>query len=646
MCAVHTENKSLSNVCDSTRNIGNITLFALQILFLNVGNHHIIFLSSPRASYFNFIGEKSRYSCMCGIFAILGCSQLEARAIKQVTDYIDKRGPDYQSELKEHVSSCGLKLTFKAAVLHLKGHQMQRQPISDEAGDTLMFNGLVYKYCDRTQDESISDTCSLFMNLKSCESAGQIAQVVSQIDGPFTFIFWSERLKSLVFGRDVFGRKSLCSFQDSEGGCPFILSSSAFQWTSLMKETPHSANWAEVNCDGIHCWQFLNYEKPKYTCYYWDIDRIYKRTDKCKKIQPTTTEPLLRINILKPLSYELVELPGIVSDVVDAFETRVLQAISIRAENQRLDCLDCRASENKHQVSSHSKYSLAFSGGIDSVILAVGLHKVLDINQTVDLVNVAFKAESPDRLSAGKAFQEIISICPGRNWNLVLCDVSTDDLQKNRENCIRHLIHPCNTVVDDSLGCALWFIGRAQGRRMSSNELHSKAALDSFLDFDCKRDSFSYRSPACLMFVGSGIDEQLGGYSSHRAAWLSGGQKRLVEEVSFQMRRLSSRNLGRDDRVLSYHGREVKLPFLDSGLVSFLNKLPVDSKMNFTESPDRGQKKLLRLLANRWGLEESASRLKRAMQFGSRIANLENRNENGNDTCSRLQSQGDPAELP
>lgn len=88
--------------------------------------------------------------------------------------------------------------------------------------------------------------------------------------------------------------------------------------------------------------------------------------------------------------------------------------------------------------------------------------------------------------------------------------------------------------------------------------------------------------------------------------------------------------------MLSYHGRDVKLPFLDFKLVSFLNSQPLMAKMNLDEPSEVGPKKLIRLLATRWGLRESAARIKRAMQFGSKIAKLEFSKERGDDTCSRL----------
>ena len=53
----------------------------------------------------------------------------------------------------------------------------------------------------------------------------------------------------------------------------------------------------------------------------------------------------------------------------------------------------------------------------------------------------------------------------------------------------------------------------------------------------------------------------------------------LVNEIKMEIERISARNLGRDDRVISDHSRESRFPFLDEDVVSFLNPIPVTQKV-------------------------------------------------------------------
>ena len=88
--------------------------------------------------------------------------------------------------------------------------------------------------------------------------------------------------------------------------------------------------------------------------------------------------------------------------------------------------------------------------------------------------------------------------------------------------------------------------------------------------------------------------------------------------------RLWLRNLGRDDRLISDVGREARFPFLDERVVSVLATVPVAALADLTQPPGIGDKLVLRDIARHLGLLETATRAKRAIQFGSGLSKAAN----------------------
>ncbi|EDQ90105.1 uncharacterized protein MONBRDRAFT_16593, partial [Monosiga brevicollis MX1] len=126
-----------------------------------------------------------------------------------------------------------------------------------------------------------------------------------------------------------------------------------------------------------------------------------------------------------------------------------------------------------------------------------------------------------------------------------------------------------------------------------------------------------------VLLLGMGADEQFGGYSRHRKAFDRDGMLGALCQVEQDIRRIPTRNLGRDDRVIADHGREGRYPFLDEAFMSLANALPLAVKADFTGERGLGEKKLLRMMAEAVGLASAARLPKRAIQFGSRIAKME-----------------------
>ena len=157
-------------------------------------------------------------------------------------------------------------------------------------------------------------------------------------------------------------------------------------------------------------------------------------------------------------------------------------------------------------------------------------------------------------------------------------------------------------------------------RGASSMDAHRPSALRVPLP----RPAVIVRSAARVLLSGIGADEMFGGYGRHRTSFRHGGWIGLQRELAVDYSRLWIRNLGRDDRAWSDHGREVRAPFLDEAVSALLRRLPLPYLCDLRLPPGVGDKRLLRVAARMLGLGPSTTLVKRAIHFGSRIAKQSN----------------------
>jgi asparagine synthetase B (glutamine-hydrolysing) len=138
-----------------------------------------------------------------------------------------------------------------------------------------------------------------------------------------------------------------------------------------------------------------------------------------------------------------------------------------------------------------------------------------------------------------------------------------------------------------------------------------------------------YCSRSRILLVGLGADEQMAGYGRHRTTYLRDGTTGLEEELNRDLTRLWERNLGRDDRCISDTGKEAWFPFLDEGVVKLLQNLAIEDIVQLNEAPGVGDKRILRDAGKLLGLSACSEFVKRAIQFGSRIAKITSQNQFG-----------------
>ncbi|XP_021014093.1 asparagine synthetase domain-containing protein 1 [Mus caroli] len=624
---------------------------------------------------------------MCGICCSVSFSvEHFSKDLKEdLLRNLRRRGPSSSRQLLK--SAVNYQCLFSGHVLHLRG-VLTIQPVEDEHGNVFLWNGEVFNGVKVEAEEN--DTQVMFNSLSACKNESEILLLFSKVQGPWSFIYYQASSHHLWFGRDFFGRRSLL-WQFSNLGKSFCLSSVGAQVSGVADQ------WQEVPASGIfqidlnsaavsrsvilklYPWRYISKENIAEEC---GNDLTQTPAELPEFVSVVINEANLYLSKpVVPLNKKLPEIPLEIQcrnnssipgtrETLEIFLTdehtkKIVQqfiAILNVSVKRRILCLareeNLASKEVLKTCDSKANIAILFSGGVDSMVIAALADRHIPLDEPIDLLNVAFvpkqktglpipnterkqqnhheipseessqstaadegpgEAEVPDRVTGKAGLKELQSVNPSRTWNFVEINVSLEELQKLRRARICHLVQPLDTVLDDSIGCAVWFASRGIGWLVTQDAVTS------------------YKSSAKVILTGIGADEQLAGYSRHRARFQSLGLEGLNEEIAMELGRISSRNLGRDDRVIGDHGKEARFPFLDENVVSFLNSLPVWEKVDLTLPRGVGEKLILRLAAMELGLPASALLPKRAIQFGSRIAKLEKSNEKASDKCGRLQ---------
>ncbi|KAG9247997.1 asparagine synthase-domain-containing protein [Calycina marina] len=586
---------------------------------------------------------------MCGIHVSISRNGLQTPS-QELEDLLCKRGPDYTGkchlEIGEPKPSHFISVT--STVLALRGGSVARQPFVDQGtGSILCWNGEVWKL-GQSALEGGNDGQVLFDRLVAAAAIdlhgepSAVVEVLNSISGPFAFVFLDKLHSQIFFGRDCLGRRSL--LHKSSLGYIEFASTSDFA----------EAQWEEVEADGIY---MITYIDPLKTT----------GTDSLSSQAVSSPFPVRRFPwndgagvslgvfnrgvATKPpaLTLDTGSVLALWDHLRDSLKLRILNIPEPPAAT----------------TGNTTRVAILFSGGLDCTVLARIAHDILPHDQDIDLINVAFenprvvaaankpikvskkrqgraigsnlgtknyitpneeleaktlKATEvgpfelcPDRETGRKAFLELGEVCPHRTWRFIAVDIPYTETRAHKDQVIG-LIHPHNTEMDLSIAFALYFASRGTGTAISNAD----------------RTPSAYTTPARVLLSGLGADELFGGYGRHHVAFERTGFSGLLDELELDVNRLGKRNLGRDDRVISHWGKEARFPYLDESLVKWAVRCPIEEKCGFRieksepETPYlESDKKVLRLLAYKLGMQSVAQEKKRAIQFGARTAKME-----------------------
>lgn len=497
---------------------------------------------------------------------------------------IRERGGDYE-QFKSFPEE---NIELYSSVLSLR-QPLAKQPLVDDRF-IIQFNGELY---NDEISEGMNDVEYMHGLLRK-EQNTDIIKTICCLKGEFAYTVVDKVENKVYFGKDILGRKSLC-FSICNG--EELLVSSCPPWHGQVRK------------------QFIECENSKVYCY--DISKgeltVIPFTESVKLPSP--------YKVMNNSNEEQFNKKDMINTLHDKLSLAVEKRVSTIFPLEK--------------DKTKSKFAILFSGGIDCTLLAGLCGEICEEGTIIDLLNVSFSNpraklsydETPDRMLAIKNCNELnkhYNDSKSVYFNLVKINVPYDEYLASKERVIK-LIYPNDTEMDLSIAIAFYFA--ASGRNHEGE------------DSNCK-----------VLLSGLGADELFGGYTRHERIFtgISNQIKRslknlppkdtthydmldlnreLRDELQCDLDRLWERNLTRDDKVISCWSKEVRYPFLDENLVSWItseDQVPITWKLHldvYTGVITR--KKALRALAVFMGLSFVAEEAKRAIQFGSKSAKMD-----------------------
>jgi asparagine synthase (glutamine-hydrolysing) len=250
------------------------------------------------------------------------------------------------------------------------------------------------------------------------------------------------------------------------------------------------------------------------------------------------------------------------------------KTVSIKQATKRLQTLLLKSTRDR--VSDIDKVAVAFSGGLDSTVVAVLAEKCVS---KVNLVTVGLENQ-PELLVAEKAAE-----------------------------CLRLPLHLQTYTVADverALERVLWLIEEPDVMKVG-------VAIPFFWTAEA-----ASKKGCKVLLAGQGADELFGGYHRYLSDFRLGGAQALQKSIFHDVALSYETNFQRDEPVCAIHGIDLRLPYVDREVVHFALSLPTNMKIDSAD--DSLRKRVLRQVARNLGIPDFVvNRPKKAVQYATGV---------------------------
>jgi asparagine synthase (glutamine-hydrolysing) len=230
----------------------------------------------------------------------------------------------------------------------------------------------------------------------------------------------------------------------------------------------------------------------------------------------------------------------------------------------------------KERLSNLDAVALAFSGGLDSTIIAFLSKK---FSSDVTLIHVSLKNQ-PET-------ERAIAIAEELNLPIKICIYDEKDVCKTFPLVLRLIEEPDS--IKASIGIAIYWVSEQAAKK----GLH-------------------------VMLAGQGSDELFAGYKRYVDNLMIWGAKKTRDAIFRDIVRMYETNFERDFKICNFNGVELRIPFVTTKIIKFAADLPVELKIQTFENTPR--KLVLREAARNLGLSNViVNRPKKAIQHSTGV---------------------------